>query len=375
MAGGFPVVVLLLVSSPFAPGIRAQETKTGNTRPTQDPAGKDPAAQRPAQTNPRGKPAQEISTPQKEPNLFLRGWMAELLYGDRAEARKYYSQAAEAKNLPGFQSELALLRLWESSWSTDPPNPYRDALAGRGIFPPPTRWPRRRSRTLNRLYGEFAQALEKDDTEALESLRDQVEEYVERNSSFRDPRRLVISELPGLRGEQPAVVDRELEAWKQQRKVAMEQGDTATAKRLGQTIRRRQVKNARNVSRQLVAKRWTKMTRLHLDGRHRQALEMEKMLGRGRRFRPRRRRIDVSGVEQRVTYFRALLLGQQKADFAKLSGNLKSLIGSRGLLEEERTVLQELQKRIVRLEVEQKWGDALQLAVRTPYRNQLFHTR
>ncbi len=87
MAGAFPVVVLLLVSGPFAGGIGAQETKTGNPPSTQSPS------QRPAQdkteTNSRGKPAQVISTPQKEPSILLNGWLAEVLYGDRAADRMH----------------------------------------------------------------------------------------------------------------------------------------------------------------------------------------------------------------------------------------------------------------------------------------------
>jgi hypothetical protein len=312
--------------------------------------------------------AQELDTPvTSKPleNWFLNGWMTELLHGDTELARKHYTQAAAQKNLPNYQSEMALLRLREGHTDERMRTKYRSELADRGDYYVLELHSYRR--TLTNLSQRMAAALKKNDQNEITAIRGLLRAHLTRIKKF-DPRAQIPQILSKWRGEQANESDPQLENFKRQRRAALDEGNSRKARELWLKIRRRQVSMATEGSRRLAANRWSEITRLHLNGEHDRAIRMERYLeNHGRRFF---RGLDVNALVARM---KLLKPSEQEAQLQrKVLTNLQRLLQSSYLFADEKRVLREVFKKLEKYAHQKKWGEALLLAARIPYRSVLF---
>jgi hypothetical protein len=183
-----------------------------------------------------------------------------------------------------------------------------------------------------------------------------------------DPRAQIPQILSKWRGEQANESDPQLEDLKRLRRAALDKGNSRKARELWFKIRRRQVSMATEGSRRLAANRWSEITRLHLNGEHDRAIRMERYLeNQGRRFF---RSQDVNAL---VSKIKLLKPAEQKTQYQrKTRSNLQRLLRSSYLFADEKRVLREISKKLENYANEKKWGDALLLAARIPYRAVLF---
>jgi len=307
--------------------------------------------------------AQELDTPPE--SWFLDGWMAELLDGDPELARKHYARAAASKDLPNYQSEMALLRLREGHTDDRQRSKYRAALANRGDYYVLELSSYRR--TITNLSRRMATALKDNKPDEIVKIRAQLRTFLTRNKKF-DPRAQMPQVLSKWRGEQARQTDPKLEELKSLRRAALGQGNRRRAQELWFSIRMRQFSMAREGSRRLVANRWSEMTRLHLNGEHARAIQMERYLqSHGRRFY---RNPDVHGLVSRIEGLDQP--GQKDLLDGEVLPNLQKWIAGRAAFPDEKRVLNEVAKRLASHSAVRQWKDGLLLAARIPYRGLLF---
>jgi molybdopterin converting factor small subunit len=301
-------------------------------------------------------------------NTFLDGWMAELLHADHDAATRSYTAAMKASNLPGFQSELATLRLWESSWKPSKRKSYREAARKRGLVTRDLFSSRGVSFLMRSIDADkFEKALAADDKDTLEGLRDRLAATAKRYSAWlRDPRSLVQSELHNFRGETDRI-DSEFESLKRQYKKAKDADDNRKAQEIWFRIQRHLRTKRITASRRVNGKRWSAMTRLHLEGHHERASGMEKRLLRGGR-----QRFTAENLMRKIRgWSPAYRVKRTKTVLARLDAQFQR----RELITEERTALRALRTRLDSLVAAGEHEKALVLAARTPYRDRLFGTR
>lgn len=313
-------------------------------------------------------PAQELELPATPPpeNLFLNGWMAELLEGKMELAREHYAKAA-AKQLPNYQSEMALLRLREGHTDYPLRDEYREALANRGDYIALELNTYAYRRPLRGLNGRMSTALKNNDKDEIAKIRAELRTFLARNKKF-NPRALMPQLLSKWRGEQANQTDPKLVDLKTRRRVALAAGNVREARQLWREIRLRQFNMSREGSRRLVANRWSEMTRLHLNGEHDRAIRMERYLeSHGRRFR---RSSDVHALVSRISLMK---LADQETQLENgVMPRVKNLLGRSYLFADEKRVLFEVAARLDAYAKAGSWREGLLLAARIPYRAVLF---
>ncbi|MCA8958417.1 MAG: hypothetical protein KDC87_20230 [Planctomycetes bacterium] len=327
----------------------------------QQPIPPDPV-RRPADTPRTIPPATAIAVRRPPKNVFLDGWMVELLEADLGRARRIYQKAAASKGLPGYQSELALVRLRESSFDPRERVEARRQLESRGVYLSLST-PGLAGATSS-LAREFREALANQELTKLAPLRTRLRQLAMQQSNAQ-PRPLTGQALAQLRGGANPEGNARLAELRAQRTAAQVRGDTSAAARINRQIRRIQWSNARRASDRLLGKRRAEMTRLHLAGEHERALTMERLLGTP--MSRRSLRADAATTLANVRRWDAATKRTRLED--NVLKNLARLLqGNSSLLPEERAVLAQLDKRL-RSDAEQgQWGRALVLAAHTPYR-------
>ena len=309
-------------------------------------------------------PGQELdtsSTSRPQPSWFLDGWMKELLDGDPQSARKHYERAAAGKDLKNYQAEMALLRLREGHTDERIRSQYRSALADRGDYYVLELHSYRR--TVTGLSRRMSAALKSKDQDEVVKIRAELRTFLARNKKF-DPRAQMPQVVSKWRGEQARRKDPRLEELMELRRSALDQGNQRKARELWRSIRRRQFLITQEGSRRLIANRWSEMTRLHLNGEHARAIQMERYLeSHGRRFY---RAPDVQALIAKVE---RLNDAERKA---KLTGevipNLQNWLTSGFAFADEKRVLSEVSKRLASHAAARQWKEGLLLAARLPYR-------
>src|SRR5690606_37647493 len=129
-----------------------------------------------------------------------------------------------------------------------------------------------------------------------------------------------------------------------EREAALASGDQQRARNLRWRIWYKQRTGAQQASRQLLAKRWTEMTRLHLAGEHERASGMERLIrGTESRFGNRGRSLDAGEL---IRSIEGSHRDNQRARLERVRRHLDELLGRRDLLAAEAATLQELAKRL-----------------------------